>query len=119
MKRVSSAFLLRLALAIVFAWFSVNQFVSPEIWTSYIPSFIGKYAPLSLLVYVNAVFELVLAVFLLIGKYTRVFAVLAALHLFSIAVSVGYNDIGVRDFGLFLSAVALAFSENDTTVTVK
>ena len=61
----------------------------------------------STLVTFNGAFEVIFGLCLLLGFFTRVSALLLALHLVSITMTVGYNAIGVRDFGLTLSAFAL------------
>ena len=48
-----------------------------------------------------------LAVFLLAGRFTQIVALLLSLQLFGIAVTIGYNDVGVRDFALGLATVSL------------
>ena len=44
---------------------------------------------------------------LLLGLGIKLSSLLVAIHLFIIVISVGYNEIGVRDFGLAMSALAL------------
>lgn len=57
----------------------------------------------------NGWFEIIGGVLLALGLWTRWAALLLSLHLFLIAYEVGYNDIGVRDFALAVSTLAMSF----------
>lgn len=59
--------------------------------------------PVGTLILGNAIFELLFGVALLLGLYTRLVAGILTLHLAHIVTIVGYNAIGVRDFGLTLA----------------
>ena len=58
-------------------------------------------------------FELVFGLTLFVGFYTRLSAFLVALHLLDITFTVGYSAIGVKDFGLSISALAVFLSGSD------
>ena len=100
---------LRIAIAFVLLWFGIDELRHPAFWTTYLPKWLLTILPLApvTLVALNGTVEFMIGLALLIGVRTRTFAALAALHLLAIVLAVGYNDIGVRDFGLFLAAVAL------------
>jgi uncharacterized membrane protein YphA (DoxX/SURF4 family) len=59
------------------------------------------------LVRLNGSFEILFGALLLLGFYTRTVALLLALHMVSIVASVGYNAVGVRDFGLMLATFSV------------
>ena len=59
------------------------------------------------LVMVNAFIELSLGTLLLVGLYTRIASLILAINLFVITSSFGFNDIGVRDFGLAVSTLVI------------
>ncbi|MCH8003710.1 MAG: DoxX family protein [Nanoarchaeota archaeon] len=103
---------IRVSLALVLLWFGIDEIINPENWFGYIPSWLSYILPFSLdfFITLNGIFEIMIGVLLLIGLYTRIIAFIAALHLLSITIAVGYNEIGVRDFGLTLMAVSLIFS---------
>jgi len=111
-NREYSIVIIRVSLALVILWFGVNQIINPENWFSYIPLGITENLPLSLetIIMLNGIFEIMIGILLLIGFYTRIIALIAALHLLSITIAVGFNEIGVRDFGLTFMAVSLIFS---------
>jgi uncharacterized membrane protein YphA (DoxX/SURF4 family) len=58
-------------------------------------------------VYLNGWFELVFGTLLIIGFHTRIVAFLLSVHLLGIVFTVGYNEIGVRDFGLTVALISI------------
>ncbi len=101
----------RLGMALVFLWFGTQQLMHTTMWISLIPQSIMNLSHLSaeVLVRFNGVFEIVFGLLLLIGFFTRTAALLLALHLLNIMFVVGYNSIGVRDFGLALATFSIFF----------
>jgi uncharacterized membrane protein YphA (DoxX/SURF4 family) len=108
MKRFSPVFL-RIGISLVILWFSSQQFLHPEMWVGFIPDYIIKISPVSAttLVHMNAALELVFGTSMLFGFFTRVSAFILALHLVDITFTLGYNSIGVRDFGLTIATLAI------------
>jgi len=100
---------LRLGLGGVFLWFGTDKFLHPDIWTNYIPSWFPMLIPVSIFIILLGIVETLLGLMLLTGFYTRVAAAIAALMLIPIIISLGYNEISVRDFGLLMLAVGIAF----------
>jgi len=107
-----STAIIRIGLALVLLWFGIDEIINPEDWFGYIPLWLNGVLPFSLgtFIFLNGIFEVILGALLLSGFFTRIVAFVAALHLLSITIAVGYNDIAVRDFGLTLMAVSLIFS---------
>lgn len=95
---------LRIGMGLVFLWFGFSQIFSPDQWTSFLPSFL-KILPIAApnFVLANGLFEVIGGVFLILGVYTRLAAFLLALHLFGITFTIGWNALGVRDFGLAIA----------------
>ena len=108
MKKYSTL-VLRIGLAAVLFWFSINQLLSPEDWTRLVPGYLS-FIDSTTVVYFNATFELILGITLLVGLFTRVFAFLFGLHLIPIIITLGYGPSATRDFGLMLAAFSLALS---------
>lgn len=111
---MTAAVFLRLGLAFVFAYAGAGMFLAPENWLGYIPLFIksilGGYTDAFLSL--HAVFELILAAWLLWGKWIRWAALIAFLDLLAIIVfNLSLMDVVFRDVGLALAALALYFSE--------
>ena len=106
---------LRISMAMIVLWFSIEQFMNTESWTAYIPDSAVSATHLSAktLVYFNATFELILGVMLAIGFQARIVAFFISLHLFHIMFVVGYNETGVRDFGLAMATLVVAMNGSD------
>ena len=121
----------RIGVALVFLWFGINQLLFPSDFLGYLPSWVvmdeagfghvlftlvhlavGEHV--GLLLAFNGVFEMVFGLLLLVGLFTRVSALLLSLHLFGIMVSLGYNDIAVRDFGLVAATFSVFLYGKDT-----
>ncbi len=100
----------RIGLGLVLLWFGTQQLMHAAQWVSYLPSWVGSFSISSItFVHLNGWFEVTFGTLLVLGFYTRFVALILALHLFGITLTIGYNEIGVRDFGLSMSLLALAF----------
>lgn len=104
----SGPIVLRIGLALVFLWFGFSQLFNPAQWTGFLPSFLGL-LPISLVKFVllNGWFEIIGGVMIFLGAYTRPVALLLALHLFGITLTIGWNALGVRDFGLAVATLVI------------
>jgi uncharacterized membrane protein YphA (DoxX/SURF4 family) len=105
---------LRVGLALVVLWFGVSQLISPSDWLGYLPSFVFKlpFSPESFILF-NGVFEIIFGGLLLTGFWVRPAAALLSLHLLGIIITLGYNEIAVRDFGLLLAMISVFLSGKD------
>lgn len=103
-------FLLQVGLAVVFAYPAIASFRQPANWTAYLPNFLASHiAPVTLLK-IFALYELVLAIWLLSGQYLKLAGLLAAATLASIViVNPQQLIITFRDIGLACMALALVF----------
>ncbi|MDO8482168.1 MAG: DoxX family protein [bacterium] len=101
---------LRFGLVFLFLWFGISQIVNPDSWTSWVPEWGGSIFGLGAVkvVLINGWFETIGGTLLALGLWTRWVALLLSLHLFFVAYEVGYNDIGVRDFVLAVSTLAVS-----------
>jgi len=104
---------LRVNIALVFIWFGVQQLYAPMEWTSFVPEFFGKFVSSVILVIGNGIVEVLFGMLLLSGFYVRFVAFVLAVHLFGIALSVGYNPIMVRDVGLACATFAVFLFGDD------
>jgi uncharacterized membrane protein YphA (DoxX/SURF4 family) len=106
---------LRYGMSAVILWFSFQQFLHNSLWTAYVPSSIVALIHInaSVLVFFNAIFELIFGILLVFGWQTRIVALLLALHLFDIMYTVGYGEIGVRDFGLAVATFVIFMNGSD------
>jgi uncharacterized membrane protein YphA (DoxX/SURF4 family) len=105
---------IRVGVALVVLWFGWSQVTNPAQWLGVLPEW-TKSLPVGQinLIYLNGWTELFLGLLLLVGFYTRFVALIVALHLLNITITVGYNAIGVRDFGLTLAAVSIFLKGHD------
>lgn len=99
---------LRIGLGLVMIWFGLKQLTSPTEWIGYLPKWIDI-LPISPenFVYLNGWFEIIFGILLVKGFHTRIVAGLLSLHLLGITFTVGYNEIGLRDFGLSVALFSI------------
>lgn len=107
-----ASLLLRVALAGVFLYASIGSTLSPQEWVGFLPGFLTHIIAGETLLKFFAVYEALLALWLLSGKYVQYAALLAALTLSGIVVSnVSLLAISFRDAALACAAVGLVFIE--------
>lgn len=106
---------LRYGLALVFLWFGFSQLTNPADWTSFVPLSVAHLVPLPAVVIVllNGLLEVVCGLLLVLNLWVRPAALLLALHLAGITISLGYNSVAVRDFGLMMATFSLALLHQD------
>ena len=102
----------RIGLAFVFLWFGLSQIFDAESFYGYVPEWAVNNPLLaaSTLLFINGIFDSSIGFLLLIGFFTRIVALIAALHLLFIAFTLGYNDVAIRDVGLAAMAASLILS---------
>ena len=102
-------FALRIGMALVVLWFGVSQVIDPSAWTGFLPSWLPSLGmtPQTHII-INGAVEIIVSLALLAGFWTRIAAIIAAVHMYAVTVAVGYSAVGVRDFGLFMGLVAVA-----------
>ncbi|MDO8467918.1 MAG: DoxX family membrane protein [Nanoarchaeota archaeon] len=104
---------LRISLSLVFLWFGINQIYSPTSWTGFVPPFVSSIISPGTVVLMNGSLEIILGLFLISGLYVRFSSLVLAVHLFAIALPMGYNAIAIRDFGLAFATLAIFFNGAD------
>ena len=105
--------ILRVALGIVFLLFGIGKFQN-DIWAQTIKGmelFQSLPWEADLSVIIIGVIELITAVCLIIGFYTRVFAIVASLQLIGILILLNFQQI--RDIGLLGATLYLALAGTD------
>jgi len=129
-KKYSAPFL-RISLALLFLWFGISQLVNPESFVGYVPQWIAPHSvtivhhhPLEfmhnitlpsvhLTIILNGLLELILGSLLLVGLFVRLSSFILFIHLFLIALSLGYNDLMIRDLALSFSLFSLFLNGYD------
>lgn len=107
--------IVRIGLSLVYLWFGSSQVLHPAEWAITVPNYATKILPVSAEAFVlgNGIFEIVFGLLLLIGIYSRFVSGILALHTLHIVTIVGYNAIGVRDFGLAISMIGVFLASPD------
>jgi len=107
-------YILRLGLAIVFLYFGISQILDQSKWIYFVPDrFLNFYINEVLkqkLVFINGIFDTIIALSLISGLFIRIFSFLGFIHLFSITIfSLGFEPSGIRDLGLAFAMLSLFF----------
>lgn len=106
--------IVRIGVSLVFLWFGLNQIFDSESFLGYLPEFATKLPiQLTMLIMSNGIFETIFGLLLILGLLTRISALLLTLHLIGIIVSLGYNEIAVRDFGLMIATLSIVLHGED------
>jgi uncharacterized membrane protein YphA (DoxX/SURF4 family) len=106
--------ILRIALSLVFLYFGFQQITSPENWIGYVPDFALIFGlTAQKIVFMNSLLEISLGTLMVLGLFTRPVSLILSAHLFVIAFSLGFNDLGIRDFGLAVSTLVIFLNGPD------
>ena len=109
----AARWLLQIGLAAVFLYAGISQLQKPADWTTYIPNFIASSISLITFVKLMAIYELLLAAWLLSGRYLKIAGLLSALTFVGILTfNLHQLIITFRDIGLLFMALALVFLSN-------
>ncbi|MBI5456146.1 DoxX family membrane protein [Candidatus Kaiserbacteria bacterium] len=102
----------RVGLAGVLLWFGAQQLLHAADWVGYVPAYATSLSGLSAvtIVLANGSAEIAFGLLLLLGLFTRISALIMGVHLALIALSLGLNQIGVRDWGLAAALFGLAIA---------
>ena len=111
-------FIARLGIAAVFLWFGIDKFVNPDIWVGWVPDWMARLIPISLIsfMYLQGIVEVVVGALLLLGFYTRLAAILAVINLLGVELALigtGQADVMLRDAGLLAASMSLFFTGSD------
>jgi uncharacterized membrane protein YphA (DoxX/SURF4 family) len=104
-----ASLLIRLGLGSVLLYAGISSLVSPAEWLGYLPQFLTTRFTGNGLLYAFAVYELLLALWLLSGAYLRYAAGLAALTFAGIIFTnlAAFSTITFRDVPMVFAALAL------------
>lgn len=108
MKKVS--FILRIGLAFAFLYPAIAAFIEPVAWIGYFPQFVKDIIPNeALLLNLFGLTEVVIALWLLWGKYVFYPSIIAAVMLVTIVIfNWGGLDVVFRDLSIAAMAITLA-----------
>lgn len=108
-------FIMRGFLGFVLLWFGVNEILDPRYWSGYVPPLVRGFLPfeVNLFVQMHGVVLVLLALSLFFQFYIRYTGLIVLGVLFSIISGLimidGFNEIVVRDIGLFGLALSIWF----------
>jgi len=106
--------ILRWSLSLVFLYFGFSQVINPPSWARIVPEFLTKsFISANNIVIMNAILELTLGIFLILGLYTKFSSLILSIHLLFITISMGFTPIGARDFGLTIATLFIFLSDLD------
>lgn len=106
---------LKLGLAAIFLWFGIDKFIHPNYWiNAWVPGgFIDLIEKLGLdslrFVYVIGIFEILIGLSFILEVFTKIFSFLGIIFLIVVIISVGLNEIIIRDIGLIGGLLAVFF----------
>ncbi|MBI2633144.1 MAG: hypothetical protein HYW78_02015 [Parcubacteria group bacterium] len=103
------SFLLRIGIALVFLYAATASLLQPYSWIGYFPLWLRNAISPSLLLTLFSIYEILLAFWILSGKFAFYSSLLAALTMLAIIIgNITLLDVLFRDIAIFFSAVALA-----------
>ncbi|MEX0932462.1 MAG: DoxX family membrane protein [Parcubacteria group bacterium] len=114
-KQDIGLYLLRFGLVAVYLYFGFTQFMDPVSWSRIVPSWATSLSTLEAvtIVYANASFEIIFALLLTSGFWTKWVSFILGIHLAIITLTMGFTPIGARDFGLTLATFAHGLIERE------
>ena len=104
---------MRFSLGFVFLWFGISEILNPRYWSGYVPQMAIELLPIPILPFVQMhgavlVFLAICLIFRFYLKYVGVLAILVLLSIIGGLISMnGFDEIVVRDIGLFGLALAI------------
>lgn len=105
-------FIARVGLAGVLLWFGSQQLMHTPNWSGYVPDYAAHLSGLSAatITLINGSVEIAFGLMMLAGFLTQISATIMGVHLVLIALSLGINELGVRDWGLAAAMFGIALA---------
>ena len=110
MKKPVSSFILRIGLGLIFLFFGIGKFQN-DIWAETMKNMpIFSLIPLNIntIVTIDGVIEVLTGIFLILGIFTRMTALIASLQLAAILFLLKFEE--TRDIGLLAMAISLTIT---------
>ena len=107
--------ILRIGLSVVIIWFGISQLINRQIWIGDLPASAFDLSFISTinLVYINGIFETLFGILLLLNQCSKVVSTILAIHMLTIIMHLGYNEIAIRDFAICIGFISLIFSSEN------
>lgn len=107
------AFFLRLGIGTVFLYATLSAFLQPSLWVGFLPRWLTAFLNENILLFLFALYQITLSVWLFSSWKTDKAALVAALTLLVIIiVNISLLDIVFRDLAIFFSSLALVQLSN-------
>lgn|SRR3989338_278077 len=110
-RNALARYILLAELILIFGYFGIDKFIHPLIWIGWMPSWMDGLLGMSKNTWLQIVGagEITMAVLLVVPVrlVRQIGATLVVLEVMGVLTQVGFNDMGARDLGIFLSALAL------------
>ena len=105
-------FVVRVGLAGVLLWFGSQQLLHTPNWSGYVPDYAVHLSGISATTITlwNGSIEIAFGLMLLAGFLTQISALVMGIHIAIIALSLGINELGVRDWGLAAALFGIALA---------
>jgi len=105
----TSFHVLRVGMAITFLWIGILILRDWQAWGGFVQPWVTDLLPLSLkhIMISTAWLDIAIGAFLLFGWFTWLAALIGSLHLFSVLLVSGINEITVRDIAIVAGTLAL------------
>ena len=99
---------LRIGISFAFFYAAIASILHPTEWTAFLPSYMTTIIPATTLLLILSIYQIILAIWLIIGWKILYAAVLSALTILGIiAANLSAFDITFRDVTIFFAAAAL------------
>lgn len=109
--------ILKTGLGLVFLYFGLSQLIEPTRWVDLVPEIFTQFTDIKIIIYLNGIFDTLIALFLFCGIFIKIISILGFIHLIAISLfSLGFTPSGVRDFGLALAMLSLFFLDKNKLV---
>lgn len=102
-------FLLRAGLAFVFAYAAIASLITPVNWIGWFPIVLRNLVPSNILLISFSIFEIILAIWILSGKWLFYSSLISAAAMAGIIIfNINQMDIVFRDVAIVFTALGLA-----------
>jgi len=113
MKKYAPA-VLRISISLLFLWFGLTSIFNYQVLQGYVPVFAYSFSlSIKSILLINGLFEVIFGLSLLIGFKIKISSLLLSIHTFLIAISLGYNEVAVRDFAIAFATFSIFLNGDD------
>ncbi len=105
----------RIGIGLVFLWFGVDKFIHVTNWIGWIPDWMARIIPISLIyfMYLQGAIEAIIGILMIVGYKVRFASLVAVITLFGVEIAMigtGQTEMMLRDGGLLAASLSLFFT---------